>query len=136
MSDGCNELRRASTRVKKSKVPIQTLQRSRIRLMKERLFYWGTVVPLAALCLYVHAEYKDQQAIIDRQLELSNRQLELMAGSYTKLVIKQSELHADEIIKLEQHHRQEVGECIMFYDRVIKETKDKIRQDVTAELTP
>ena len=104
--------------------------------MKERLFYWGTVVPLAALCLYVHAEYKDQQAIIDRQLELSNRQLELMAGSYTKLVIKQSELHADEIIKLEQHHRQEVGECIIFYDRVIKETKDKIRQDVTAELTP
>ena len=104
--------------------------------MKERLFYWGTVVPLAALCLYVHAEYKDQQAIIDRQLELSNRQLELMAGSYTKLVIKQSELHADEIIKLEQHHRQEVGECIMFYDRVIKETKDKIRQEVAAELTP
>ena len=104
--------------------------------MKERLFYWGTVVPLAALCLYVHTEYKDQQAIIDRQLELSNRQLELMAGSYTKLVIKQSELHADEIIKLEQHHRQEVGECIIFYDRVIKETKDKIRQEITAELSP
>lgn len=105
-------------------------------MLKNRLYYWGTVVPLTAMLLYVHAEYKDQHAIIGRQLELSNRQLELMATSYTKLVIKQSELHADEIIKLEQHHRQEVGECIIFYDRVIKETKDKIRQEITAELSP
>ena len=105
-------------------------------MLRNRLYYWGTVVPLAALCLYVHAEYKDQQAIIDHQLELSNRQLEMMAGSYTKLVVKQSELHAEEIIKLEQHHRQEIGECVAFYDRVIKETKDKIRQEVTAELSP
>ena len=91
--------------------------------MKERLFYWGTVVPLTAMLLYVHAEYKDQQAIIDRQLELSNRQLELMAGSYTKLVIKQSELHADEIIKLEQHHRQEVGEIIEHSQLMLEEVK-------------
>ena len=103
---------------------------------KDRLYFWGTVVPLASMLLYVYSEYKDREGIINRQLELSNRQLELMATSYTKLVIKQSELHADEIIKLEQHHRQEVGECIMFYDRVIKEAKDKTRQEVTAELTP
>ena len=103
---------------------------------KDRLYFWGTVVPLAGMLLYVYSQYKDQENIIDRQLELSNRQLEMMATSYTKLVVKQEELHADEIIKLEQHHRQEVGECIMFYDRVIKETKDKIRQEVAAELTP
>jgi hypothetical protein len=104
--------------------------------VKNRLYFWGTVVPLAGMLLYVYSEYKDRESIIDRQFELSNRQLEMMAVSYTNLVIKQSELHADEIVKLEQHHRQEVGECIMFYDRVIKETKDKIRQEVTAELTP
>ena len=104
--------------------------------LKNRLYFWGTVVPLAGMLLYVYSEYKDRESIIDRQFELSNRQLEMMAVSYTNLVIKQSELHADEIVKLEQHHRQEVGECIMFYDRVIKETKDKIRQEVTAELTP
>ena len=104
--------------------------------MKERLFYWGTVVPLAALCLYVHAEYKDQQAIIDRQQNLSNRQVEIMAASYTELLTELSKRHAKEVVKLEQHHRQEIGECIEFYDRVVKETEDKIRQQVTAELTP
>ena len=104
--------------------------------MKERLFYWGTVVPLAALCLYVHAEYKDQQAIIDRQQNLSNRQVEIMAASYTELLTELSKRHAEEVVKLEQHHRQEIGECIEFYDRVVKETEDKIRQQVTAELTP
>ena len=104
--------------------------------MKERLFYWGTVVPLAALCLYVHAEYKDQQSIIDRQHDISNRQVEIMAASYTELLTELSKRHAEEVVKLEQHHRQEIGECIEFYDRVIKETKDKIRQEVAAELTP
>ena len=105
-------------------------------MLRNRLYYWGTVVPLAALCLYVHAEYKDQQAIIDRQHNVSNRQVEIMAATYTDLLTELSKRHAEEIIKLEQHHRQEVGECIMFYDRVIEETKDEIRQEVTAELTP
>ena len=104
--------------------------------MKERLYYWGTVVPLTAMLLYVHAEYKDQKAIIDRLHNISNRQVEIMAASYTGLLTELSKRHAEEIIKLEQHHRQEVGECVEFYDRVIKETKDKIRQEVTAELTP
>ena len=105
-------------------------------MLKNRLYYWGTVVPLAALCLYVHAEYKDQQSIIDRQHDISNRQVEIMAASYTELLTELSKRHAEEVVKLEQHHRQEIGECVAFYDRVIKETKDKIRQEVTAELTP
>ena len=105
-------------------------------MLKNRLYYWGTVVPLAALCLYVHAEYKDQQSIIDRQHDISNRQVEIMAASYTELLTELSKRHAEEVVKLEQHHRQEIGECIEFYDRVVKETEDKIRQQVTAELSP
>lgn len=105
-------------------------------MIKERLYYWGTVVPLVTLCLYVHAEYKDQQATIDRMHNISNRQVEIMAATYTDLLTELSKRHAEEIIKLEQHHRQEVGECIMFYDRVIEEAKDKTRQEVTAELSP
>ena len=104
--------------------------------MKERLYYWGTVIPLVAMLLYVHAEYKDQQAIIDRQHAISNRQVEIMAASYTELLTELSKRHAEEVVKLEQHHRQEIGECIEFYDRVVKETEDKIRQQVTAELSP
>ena len=104
--------------------------------MKERLFYWGTVVPLAALSLYIHHEYKNQEEIMDNLHKLSNRQVEAISNSYVDMIFVQSELHADEIVKLEQHHRQEIGECIEFYDRVVKETEDKIRQQVTAELTP
>ena len=36
---------------------------------KDRIYYWSTVVPLVSMLLYLHSEYKDQQAIIDRKRE-------------------------------------------------------------------
>ena len=104
--------------------------------MKERLFYWGTVVPLAALCLYVHAEYKDQQAINDRQHDVSNRQVEIMAASYTELLTELSKRHAEEVVKLQEHHKKEISECVAFYDQALSEAVERTRQQVTSELSP
>tara|TARA_B100000214_G_scaffold326639_1_gene264796 strand:- start:66 stop:347 length:282 start_codon:yes stop_codon:yes gene_type:complete len=92
-------------------------------MIKERLYYWGTVVPLTGMLLYVHAEYKDQQAIIDHQHKVSNRQIELMAESYTRLLNKQSEQFAKELIIREQHHREEVNEVITHAQDMIDEAK-------------
>jgi len=104
--------------------------------MKERLFYWGTVIPLTVILLYQHDQIVDRETVMIDQIDRSNKQLEVMADSYTNLLTAQSKRHADEIVTLETHHKKEIGECIEFYDRVVKETEDKIRQQVTAELTP
>ena len=96
--------------------------------MKERLYYWGTVIPLIAMLLYVHAEYKDQQAIIDRQHAISNRQVEIMAASYTELLTELSKRHAEEIVTREQHHREEVNEVLTHAQEMIDEERRKINE--------
>ena len=90
---------------------------------KERLFYWLTVLPLAAMIVYTYSEYKDQEAIIDRMHKIGNRQVEVMATSYAELVSLQAMRHMDEIIKLEEHHKQEIGECVEFYTQALEEAK-------------
>ncbi len=105
-------------------------------MLKNRLYYWGTVVPLSAMLLYMHAQYKDQQAIIDKQHNISNRQVEIMAASYTELLTELSKRHADEIVKLQEHHKKEIGECVAFYDQALSEAVEKTRQQVTSELSP
>ena len=96
--------------------------------MKERLYYWGTVIPLVAMLLYVHAEYKDQQAIIDRQHDISNRQVEIMAASYTELLTELSKRHAEEIVTREQHHREEVNEVLTHAQEMIDQERKKINE--------
>ena len=92
-------------------------------MIKERLYYWLTVLPLAAMFLYLYAQYKDQQQINDRLHKISNRQVEIMGASYTELLNKQSIKHTNEILKLKEHHKQEIGECVAFYDRALDEAK-------------
>ena len=87
---------------------------------KERLFYWLTVLPLAAMIVYTYSEYKDQEAIIDRMHKVGNRQLEVMATSYAELVSLQAMRHTDEILKIEEHHKQEIKELIDFYTEEVK----------------
>ena len=50
--------------------------------------------------LYLHGEYKDQQAITDRLMNVTNRQVEAMATSYTELLNQQSIRQMNEIVKL------------------------------------
>mgnify|MGYP000014172058 FL=1 len=90
---------------------------------KERAFYWLTVLPLLGMLIYLHGEYKDQEAIIDRMHKMGNRQLEVMATSYAELVSLQAMRHMDEIIKIEEHHKQEIGECVEFYTQALEEAK-------------
>ena len=87
---------------------------------KERLFYWLTVLVLAAMIVYTHSEYKDQQVIIDRTHKVGNAQLEIMAASYTSLVNQQSIRHMNEIVELEEHHKQEIAELIEFYTEKVE----------------
>ena len=54
------------------------------------------------MLLYLHSEYKDQQAINDRLMDVSNRQVEAMAVSYTELLNQQSIRQMNEIVKLEE----------------------------------
>jgi|TARA_Y100000361_G_scaffold131096_1_gene127551 hypothetical protein len=77
------------------------------------------------MLLYLHSEYKDQQAINDRLMDVSNRQVEAMATSYTQLLNQQSIRQMNEIVKLEEHHKQEIGECVEFYTQVIEEIKNQ-----------
>jgi len=77
------------------------------------------------MLLYLHSEYKDQQAINDRLMDVSNRQVEAMATSYTELLNQQSIRQMNEIVKLEEHHKQEIGECVEFYTQVIEEIKNQ-----------
>ena len=80
------------------------------------------------MLLYVHAEYKDQQAIIDRQHDVSNRQVEIMAASYTELLTELSKRHAEEIVTREQHHREEVNEVLTHAQEMIDEERKKINE--------
>lgn len=77
------------------------------------------------MLLYLYGEYKDQQAINDRLMDVSNRQVEIMAASYTNLLTEQSIRQMNEIVKLEEHHKQEIGECVEFYTQVIEEIKNQ-----------
>jgi len=77
------------------------------------------------MLLYLHIEYKDQQAITDRLMNVTNRQVEAMATSYTELLNQQSIRQMNEIVKLEEHHKQEIGECVEFYTQVIEEIKNQ-----------
>ena len=92
-------------------------------MLKNRLYYWGTVVPLMAMLLYVHSEYRDQQAIIDRQYTVSNRQFEIMGASYVKMLNAQSKRHDEELAKIMHHHGEEVREVIEQTQRMIEESK-------------
>ena len=90
--------------------------------MKERLYYWGTVVPLTAMLLYVHAEYRDQEKEIHRMIKIQNRQVELMGISHQKALIRLEKEFQDDFLKIEQHHREEVNE-------VIEQTQQMIDQE-------
>ena len=52
--------------------------------MKHRLFFYGTLIPILMMFGYLYSEYRDQQKIIIRTHETSNRQLELQAEFYNK----------------------------------------------------
>ena len=75
------------------------------------------------MLLYVHSEYRDQQAIIDRQYTVSNRQFEIMGASYVKMLNAQSKRHDEELAKIMHHHGEEVREVIEQTQRMIEESK-------------
>ena len=92
-------------------------------MLKNRLYYWGTVVPLTAMLLYMHSEYRDQQSIIDRQYNISNRQLQAAGANYIKMLNAQSNRHDEELAKIMQHHGEEVREIIEHSQQMLEEAK-------------
>ena len=93
--------------------------------VKVRLIYWGSVIPLFGIIVYMYGEYKQQEHNIDRYNSISNRQVQIISKHFTDLLVKQSELHVDQLIEMENHHKQEIDECVEFYGRVLDEAKKK-----------
>ena len=90
---------------------------------KDRIYYWATVLPLLVVIGVLNSHNKDQEQVIDRLHATSNRQVELMAASYTKLLNEQSLRFTAEIVELEEHHKKEIGECVQFYTIALEEAK-------------
>ena len=91
--------------------------------MKDRLYYWGTVVPLTAMLLYMHAEYRDQGNEMLRMQNIQSRQLEIIGISHQGAMSRLEKEFQDDLIKIEQHHREEVNEVIEQTQRMIEESK-------------
>ncbi len=53
---------------------------------KERLFYYGTVLPLIGAVLYFYGEHKEQEKIAEDISRLCNRQIELINVEYKKRI--------------------------------------------------
>ena len=92
---------------------------------KQRLFFWGSFTSLVAMMLFLYGEYKDQEGVISRMHEVNNRQIEVMAMSYTNLLVVQSEHYADTINAMQKHHEKEIAECVAFYSDALEEAKNK-----------
>ena len=96
-------------------------------MKNQRLIYWSAVTLLTAMLVYTYHEYKDQEALVDRVLKTSNRQLELAGKSHKKIIESMKMRHQANIIHMEHHHRQEIGECVEFYTRALEEVKNGVK---------
>ena len=90
---------------------------------KDRILYWGTVLPLLVVIGLLNSHSKDQEQIIESLHTISNTQVELMAASYTNLLNEQSMRFMAEIVELEEHHKKEIGECVQFYTIALEEAR-------------
>jgi hypothetical protein len=57
-----------------------------LKMNKERLFYYGTVIPLTVMLLYLYGEYKDQEKTIHDTYRICNRQIEVINMSNQKQI--------------------------------------------------
>ena len=58
---------------------------------KERLFYYGTVLPLIGAVLYLYGEHKEQEQIAEDISRLCNRQIELINVEHKRHINKLTE---------------------------------------------
>ena len=52
---------------------------------KNRLFFYGTVIPLVVLNLFTYSQYKDQEKTLENTYRTCNRQIDIinMGNRYT-----------------------------------------------------
>lgn len=76
--------------------------------IKDQLFYWSAITIISGMLIYSHKEYKEQEKIVERLHSVSNRQVEIMAASYNSLLNQLSVKHAEEVVYLQEQHKQEL----------------------------
>ena len=77
-----------------------------------RFYYWGTMLPLAAMILFLYSEYKDQEKIISDSQRIYNRQIELITMSYEQRIKKLTLQSADKRRIIIRAHSDGVYELI------------------------
>ena len=64
---------------------------------KNRLFFYGTVIPLVVLNLYTYSQYKDQEKTIENTYRVSTRQIEVINMSHRETVERLRREHDDNL---------------------------------------
>jgi len=69
---------------------------------------------------------KEMERIVYHTHEKSNRQIQLTVDHWHKQITlknKKIKLLENQMIELEEHHKQEIGECVEFYAQALEEAK-------------
>ena len=91
--------------------------------MKQRLFYYGTLVPLLTMFGLMYAEYQDgKQLAVDTQ-KAANRQIELLTLSSQSRIDDQSMRHMAIVHKLQCSQQHDIDALITHYSTVIDEIR-------------
>ena len=69
---------------------------------KNRLFFYGTIIPLVVLNLYTYSQYKDQEKTIENTYRVSNRQIEVINMGNRETVERLRREYEDTAIKRRQ----------------------------------
>ncbi len=90
-------------------------------LIKPRLLYYGTVLPLIGLIVLVRANSINTEAMAEETMRVSNRQVSVMSNVHVSEIERVHNQYAKQIQKLAQEHKLELGECITFYEQALDE---------------
>ena len=69
---------------------------------KNRLFFYGTIIPLVVLNLYTYSQYKDQEKTIENTYRVSNRQIEVINMGHRETIERLRREYEDTAIKRRQ----------------------------------
>ena len=92
--------------------------------MRQRLFYYGTLVPLLTMFGLMYAEYQDgKQLAVDTQ-KAANRQIELLTLSSQSKIDDQSMRHMAIVHKLQCSQQHDIDALITYYSDIIHENEN------------
>jgi len=105
-------------------------------MTENKIFYWCVIIPLVLIIAYLHNKGNDNERDHEREIaterKFNSSRIDNMAQYYAELTAEQSKLHMAQIVKIENHHKKEIEQCIEYYHLEI----ERAVRDVSAELSP